>query len=178
MTRDAYLTSPHRHSTPFWQIFGNLQLVTVTCTACNNFSQSYERAHALALELPDARGSNISALLRTHLAPEQLDEDFRCTSDACGLLGHGTKSTEVLHWPPVLALSLKRFAYNPDTHTFHKINHHVTYGMHLPDIDNGRYQLRAVIEHQGPFGAGHYVACVRSSTKPGTCAMIRSYQNG
>ena len=161
MSEEDYNISSHAYSTPFWQTFGNLQLVNTSCTACNYMSVSYERAHALALDLSPSPGDNVSTLLRTYLAPEALDAHFRC--DSCGERGHGVKQNRVLYWPPVLAVSLKRFTFDPTTLTPQKIMYHVRFDMTLHGFSDTPYQLRALIEHRGEtLRSGHYVAYVRT----------------
>ena len=100
-------------------------------------------------------------MLASFFAPDPLDAQVLC--ERCQSRDTRVKTTEVLHWPPVLVLSLKRFELDARTMLHHKITHHVRYEMELPDVAQGRYLLRAVIVHQGRrAGAGHYVAYVRA----------------
>ena len=80
----------------------------------------------------------------------------------CGTRGRGTKTTEVLHWPPVLVTTLKRFEFDVTTLRYRKIPRRIHYPMHFPICHGVTYHLRAVIEHQGVAGGGHYVAYVRA----------------
>ena len=160
MDRNEFETSAHCHSTPYNQIFGNLQIVNITCTACNAVSRIYERAHVQLLSLHNVPGDDLHALLNNFFAPDELDETFRC--ERCLAMGNGTKTVRVTHWPQVLLLGLKRFYFDTETGRPEKINRRITYTMDLPDIDDGNYRLRAVIVHTGQARFGHYYAYVRA----------------
>ena len=153
----------HRRScaTPYNQVFGNLQRVRVKCTLCAYSTEQYERAHAHSLSLAKQEITDLGNLLTDHLGSEFLDKDYQCNNEACRQRGHGKKTTEVIHWPPVLVVSLKRFAFNGTTRQYTKISRSIAYPMVFPISDTVTYTLRAVIEHQGPFGRGHYVTYVR-----------------
>ena len=73
------------------------------------------------------------------------------------------KTTEVVHWPPVLVISFKRFEFDSATRRHQKITRHIDFPMLLRD--GVTYNLRSVIEHQGVFGGGHYVAYVRAHSE-------------
>ena len=99
-------------------------------------------------------------MLARFFAPDPLDAQVLC--ERCQSRGTRVKTTEVLHWPPVLVLSLKRFEFDARTRLHRKISRFIRYEMQLPHVAQHRYFLRAVIVHQGDrAGAGHYVAYVR-----------------
>ena len=95
-----------------------------------------------------------------NLAPDPLDAAYRC--NACNATGQGIKRTEIVHWPPVLVLSFKRFEFDRRTLNSNKITRHIAYPMQYKPRPDVTYTLRAVIVHLGLFGAGHYVAYVRA----------------
>ena len=165
MTRVAFARSAYRASTPHNQIFGNLQVVRSTCTACNETYEQYERAHAHDLSLDKREHTTLDVLLADHFGDEPLDEAFRC--DACGASGRGTKNTEVLHWPPVLAISFKRFVFDRRTGSLAKEPRPIDYPLFFPVRDGVTYRLRAVILHRSfkatSAASGHYVAYVRDA---------------
>jgi ubiquitin C-terminal hydrolase len=172
MTKREFNASAIRHTTPYNQIFGNLQRARVTCTGCRyTYEDKYERSHALELALSDlgvdslgrliANHDSLGRLIANHFAKEALDADFCCES--CGARGHGEKETKILHWPPVLAVSFKRFQYDQLTGDLRKIYGRIRYPLkYLPPHFDVEYHLRAVILHSGSFKEGHYTAYVRA----------------
>lgn len=161
MTRGEWDASEYRHSTPYNQIFGNLQLARITCLACGHTTEQYERAHAHQLSLEKEEHHDLAALLTEHLGREPLDEQYRC--DSCEVRGRCVKTTEVVEWPPVLAISLKRFQFDMRTKTVRKNPRPIRYPMIFRIQEEVvEYHLRAVIVHGGNAGVGHYVAYVRA----------------
>ena len=165
MQREDFIGSAARASTPYNQIFGNLQRVRVTCRLCARSTEQYERAHAHSLSLAREEIRDLKVLLADHLGEEPLDQDWQCENRECRARGHGMKTTEVTHWPPVLVLSLKRFAFDSQTLRYRKIGRVIEYPMVFPMNAAVTYTLRSVIEHQGVYGGGHYVAYVRAHSE-------------
>ena len=160
MNPAEFRMSPARASTPYNRIFGNLQIVRTTCGTCHAISSRYERAHSHSLSLAQEEQNAVDVLLTGHLGHERLDENWLC--EQCQTRGNGTKSTEVLHWPPVLVATLKRFQFDMRSRVTTKIQRHIDYPMHWPISAGITYHLRAVIQHQGGSSGGHYVAYVRA----------------
>ena len=148
-----------RASTPYNQIFANLQLIRITCTACNGTSELYERETVLNLSLENERLTTLHALLTEHHARENLDSAYRCLN--CQELGRCNKITHVQQWPSVLAVAFKRFRFHRRTLTRSKVNRRIEYPLQYLPQAGVQYNLRALIEHQGVAGGGHYVAYVR-----------------
>ena len=76
--RANFARSAARLSTPYNQIFGNLQTIRVTCSACSHVAERYERAHSHELALSDATLRSMQELLDAHLAHEPLGDAYRC----------------------------------------------------------------------------------------------------
>lgn len=165
LTARDFRESAARASTPCNQIFGNLQRVRVTCQACNVGRELYERAHAHMLSLARVEHNDLGLLFTDHLGEEPLDADFRCENRLCRAQGRGVKTTEVLLWPPVLVVTLKRFEFSRRTLRHEKIDRAIRYPMLFPIRDDVTYNLRAIIVHGGVAGAGHYVAYVRAQNE-------------
>ena len=132
----------------------------MTCAACNQSTEQHERAHAYSLSLATEGHNDLDVLLTEHLGRDLLDAAWLC--EHCGTRGRGTKTTEVLHWPPVLVTTFKRFEFDVRTLRPTKIHRRIRYPMHFPIRDGIMYRLRAVIEHQGIAGGSRYVAYVRA----------------
>ena len=103
----------------------------------------------------------LQTLFIEHLGQEKL-YDYRC--DSCGTRGRCHKETVMIEWPPVLVISLKRFASDYNTGLRKKITRHIGFEEVLP-LGRGEatYHLRAVVMHQGSYGSGHYTAFIRSN---------------
>ena len=66
-------------------------------------------------------------------------------------------------WQRVLMINFKRFAFDRVTGRRTKIAWHIRFPMSYAPTTSTKYQLRAVVVHQGGYGGGHYVAYVRGS---------------
>ena len=78
------------------------------------------------------------------------------------MFGHRYKQTQMLSWPQVLVISLKRFSWDVATQTSRKMPTRVDYEVVLRPSQDSFYDLRAVIVHLGAFvDSGHYVAYFR-----------------
>ena len=159
--RADFARSAVRLSTPYNQIFGNLQTTRVTCSVCMHVTEKYDRAHSYELALDDANVGSMQELLVAHLANEHLGTDYSC--DACGRRGKCAKRTNVQQWQRVLMINFKRFAFDRIKKQATKIERHIRYPMSYEPVAGIHYQLHAVVVHTGRFGSGHYFAYVRGS---------------
>ena len=151
-----------RHTTPFNRIFGGLALVTTSCGACGFRSQAYEMVHAHSLSIADGRFDQIATLLIEHLGKDSCTDDQDLCHE-CLVHGRRTKETIIHHWPAVLVVSFKRFAFDRNTQQQQKIDRHIDFEEELPlGAGAATYHLRAVIMHEGTIAFGHYTAFVRS----------------
>ena len=121
--RADFARSAARLSTPYNQIFANLQTIRVTCSACAHVTERYERANSHELALDDATNLSLPELLPAHLAHETLDESYRC--DGCGVRGTCAIRTLVQQWQRVLMINLKRFAFDRNTRRPAKVGWHI-----------------------------------------------------
>ena len=83
MQRGDFIQSAARASTPYNQIFGNLQRVRVTSRLCTGSTEQYERAHAHSLSLAREEIRDLKVLLADHLGEEPLDQDWQCENREC-----------------------------------------------------------------------------------------------
>ena len=133
-----------RYTTPFWNIFGGLQRQTTTCKTCGQRIVDHTMFSDMQLEInaPGAhtvntcgqrivdqtkfadmqseinvpRAHTVELCIANHLGDEPLND--LCQS--CSLFGFTpmagsrTKHTEILRWPHVLVLHLKRWSWNAE----------------------------------------------------------------
>ena len=148
------------HSTPYHQLFGNLELVTVRCaqSTCMYTSQHYERNYVLQLPIQSLTCNTVDALLKAYCAEEELDAFYGCPHPACGALGCGRKTIRILQWPPILVVSLKRFAWHTAGRRHEQLDRHSGFNFTLQPQARVTYQLCAIIVHSGGAFSGHYTA--------------------
>ena len=89
--------------------------------------------------------------------------------------------------PPVLQLHLKRFEYDFESGSMHKLQQEFSFPTRLKlhkYMAKGaaaaagaplEYELHAVISHVGEFGSGHYVAYVRPRGSKQWCDRLLSH---
>ena len=88
--------------------------------------------------------------------------------DCDGSIGCGRRRacaslhTELVKWPDVLVLHLKRRVVSFAPFRYHKIPTKVDYETVLPIAPGTTYHLRGVIVHHGDAERGHYTAHVRA----------------
>ena len=154
-----------RFCTPVWKAFGGLLRSTVRCKACRHASWRYDMWHCLSLALPDQR-STVEHLLLNHWGLEPLtDDNDHGDQRLCGVFGRREQDTQLVRWPRVLALHLKRWnILSQEPSRAVKVSTMVDFetlllvGSNMPP-----YHLRALLVHQGHAGGGHYTSYVRST---------------
>jgi ubiquitin carboxyl-terminal hydrolase 8 len=151
------------------------QVVQTSCNACGHRGHSYEVFQTLALEIPDVRAPAVAlpALLARHMACELDVGDGVWTCDACkAKQADCTKTHKFWRLPPLLVLTLKRFAHVGGGR-FQKVRTPVDLrGADALDLTpysiwdpHGVYRLCAVACHAGSLQGGHYYAVCRDSGK-------------
>ena len=148
-----------RYSTPFWRALGGVQRSTVTCNACGSTSARLEMWHVLSLSLPK-QACTIEQLVSNYFESVPLrDPDDRCEHVGCPAAHQREKSDQLVRWPAVLVVHLKRW----DPVTLRKVPTHVIYEtVFVVDASQPAYHLRGIVEHHGNAGGGHYTSHVRA----------------
>ena len=67
---------------------------------------------------------------------------------------------DVMHWPQVLAVSLKRFSFDPRTLVASKLADFIQFNERWQVRPGIWYNLAGIVEHQGGGKGGHYIAYV------------------
>ena len=80
MDYDNFNKSTYRATTPYQQIFGDLEFVRFKCTACNATSDKYERAHTQEISLANKNHTSLDVLFADHFGREVLDADYTCAN--------------------------------------------------------------------------------------------------
>ena len=107
---------------------------------------------------PPPHDTSVISAVTAHLGREDLtDPSDRCENEACGALQRRVKNTELLTWPRVLVIHLKRLGlWNVVTQQAEKDFRHVAFEQFLDPRADIRYQLKAVIVHSSNQIGGHY----------------------
>lgn len=156
---------------------GQLQS-TLTCGSCHNSSVTFDAFWDLSLPIPSSGSSHLSGFQEIELddclaaftGEEVLDSVDRPFCSKCGRRQTSSKSLRLHRLPPVLVLHLKRFGNDPNTgqHCRLKITSTVHFPLSQLSLDEfctsphtQRYDLYAVVNHQGSQSSGHYTAYCR-----------------
>ena len=121
-------------------------------------------------------GSNtIEDIFLNHWGTEPLlDEDDICTNQSCKATKQRTKEIQLIRWPQVMTIQLKRWeviSYVPFWRE--KVDAHIGFDLVWPAAHNRPpYQLRSVVVHSGAADAGHYTAYVRAQDESWYFATI------
>ena len=159
------LTAAEIHgSSPFWMICGAVCRTTEICAACEHTSEAkVEHLHSVAMAIP-AETSTIEEIFLRHWGLEPLDD--LCPRATCRAQSRRSKRTELIKWPQVLVVTLKRWrvlSMNPDR--IQKDPTHVGFELAWSaEHDRPPYLLRSLIVHDGEAGGGHYTAYVRGQS--------------
>ena len=142
------------------------QLITSFTCQCREETYSFQKILDFPLLLPENTQSiDIMNLLRNNFKPEIIDFESKCKK--CQKVSKHQKVTKISRPPNILILSLQRV----DEKTQNKNECVVTFPYILdlkefidPDCghsNENRYNLYAVINHQGSMDCGHYYSYIR-----------------
>ena len=154
-----------RHSTPYYKIFGGALRRRMRCLSCHCCVSKREESFAsLMVELPaDRRQQSVDELVQRFRARET-PTDYVCEGDRCGREGTTEISIDVVRWPRVLCVQLKRFEWVRQTGRWRKVQTRVVW-QEYEDLHGGagacRYHLRCLCNHGGNAFGGHYTSYVR-----------------
>lgn len=135
---------------------------------------SYEDFHVLSLDISDKK--SLADALSFFIQPDRLSgenayfcEKYNCKIDV-------SKHAMLQHLPPILAIHLKRFAYNPTEDRMVKLHERLEFPQNLSmepytveDSDDTSprrffYKLRGVVVHSGECQSGHYYSFVNTQS--------------
>ena len=147
-------------ATPYYKIFGCVFRYTIHCTACSTSSSNLEAFTTLQLDLLSGV-KTLDHLVASRFAPAPCDSDYICSNTNCTARGTHSQSCNIVRWPQVLVVHLKRWSFDALTQAHTKIEQFVQFpATHRPNPDT-TYNLRSIVVHQGQANGGHYVAYTR-----------------
>jgi ubiquitin carboxyl-terminal hydrolase 8 len=90
------------------------------CSSCGHSSTTKAVFRSLSVDVPDDREAEsdltrvpLSTLLKNLISPETLDDDNRWECTGCKEKVCASKAQHIDSLPPVLAIHLKRFRFDP-----------------------------------------------------------------
>ena len=138
----------------------------VHCKKCDKIYHNFETFTVLALPIPrNQRRCCLTDCLDLFFAEEQLS-DWKC--DYCKSTNDGWKAARIWRMPTVVVISLKRFETDGNGRS-QKINAVVgeveqislSKWTVMGNEGDGALQLRAIGNHHGSYGSGHYLGLCR-----------------
>jgi len=132
--------------------FEGMFLSKITCTACDNVSESKYPFVSISVEMNAAKVDSITELLERFCSVESLDDLIDC--DKCHTKKKSTKQLTIDTLPTILVVHLKRFQ------KLHKLSGRVKLDAELT-IKGTKYRLYAMCNHSGGLRGGHYTASCR-----------------
>lgn len=149
---------------PMVDLFYGLMHVRVECQTCKNTTHRWETFTSLKAAVPATATEppSLASMLAEELKPEMID-GYDC--EPCKAKTTAKKSLAIWRMPQTMVVCLKRFSY-----TGQKIQTRVApvgptdFGAHFSDESPEKsktYGLRAIVDHHGSSGGGHYTAQCR-----------------
>lgn len=140
---------------------------SLTCADCGFVNRRFEAF--LYLSVPVIRGtsmSQVSDAVEKYLEEEVLTDDERWLCPKCDRKVDARKKIDLWKLPPILVLHLKRFEFDMKTFQFKKIDlllkgpntMDMSPYVSSPQREKALYDVVAVANHHGAYGAGHYTA--------------------
>jgi ubiquitin C-terminal hydrolase len=155
------------------QLFEGAIRSVMTCYKCGGISARFEPFTSLILPLtPDSTNQSLSDLIHDMLRPEELD-GIEC--DYCKRKQTFHRQIDLWKSPPFLILTISRFSFDYKA-VARKLTNFVNYPHEL-SLDSliakeaplqeyaDKYELYAVVEHEGTVNRGHYTAMVKVDGK-------------
>lgn len=150
-------------------LFEGIFMSTLTCTSCQDKSDTFEPFNCISLPIPSGSHCHIRDCL-SHFSKEERIAAWECPK--CKQKREAEKRIVICKLPKILIIHLKRF-YIVDIRWRQKLETAVDFPLADLDVEfknvlpraaygnlpiRGRYNLRAVVNHYGTLEGGHYTA--------------------
>lgn len=161
---EVYKNHYEKNYSWFVRDFYFLILNVIKCDSCEHNSLTFEPSNVLCLPIPKEENITLYDCLDHYFGKDVFDEKNKWTCDKCGNIEKNYKESRLINSPETLIIVIKRFQYNRGL--WSKIRETVDFP-HILDIsayivgkkkENGTYKLKAVGNHLGNLGSGHYFA--------------------
>lgn len=173
----AWSLSMQKEFSPLIDTMCGQAVVQIVCGHCQHIHHNYEVFNNLEVPLPLQGNERVNLIqcMESWFAAETLNQDAasdKWVCSECKASAPSQKITKIWKLPPVLVITLKRFAFHPQWQRFIKVRTQVAVPNQLDmscmsmvhdDPWTVTYQLNAVAVHSGDVHFGHYHAVVRSA---------------
>lgn len=134
-------------------LFYSLNKQTVSCMKCGSNSESFVLLNMMQVDVCETTQKSLDKIFKE----EEIDGSGVWKCDKCGYAKSALKKLEVIIYPKVLILYIKRFTTSLSKNTKHII---------VDDkikMENGLFYLMGVCCHNGSINSGHYTSdCKRA----------------
>lgn len=145
---------------PFKDMFYGQLISQIICGSCNHIHHNYEIYSTLPLPIKDTMSKSYSLydVLETYFEKEYINNDIKeWTCDECKTKTKSVKCLKLWKTPQILIICLKRFDHTLKKKTTQVIMPTVLDMTKYSLINSEcKYELKAVANHVGSFGSGHY----------------------
>ncbi|XP_065806637.1 ubiquitin carboxyl-terminal hydrolase 50-like [Labrus bergylta] len=166
----------HKVSPQASQVFKGQLKYSTTCSKGHNLNTETNPFLTLPLSLKDANNSTFSV-------ESGFDNVFQTKSfigdnlvycEQCGKKTEATRECEMLEFPRILVLLLKRFDFDNNTMSHFKSDRMVVMP-HTLQRQNKMYTLCGIVNHMGSLKGGHYTATILSKEDNTWCEFNDSH---
>jgi len=158
-------------------LFTGMFYTRTTCTECKTVSSAFEPFTSLSVETAPNGETTLEECLKDFSKEELLTDDNQYKCKQCDKKVDATKRMFIWEQPYVLIVHLKRFSYSNKSRRFNratKTSSKVVFPMDNLNLEDnssdihkysssGNYSLKSVIDHQGSYGGGHYIAYCKNA---------------
>ena len=161
----------HKSHSIVTDLFTGLFLNKITCSECGNISSIFEPFTSLSIQTKEYGETTLKESMDGFTSEETLTGINQYFCEVCNKKVDAKKKIYIWEPPNILIIHLKRFKnerhYTTKTRSkvvFPIDDFDVTdYMSELHTISNTHYELKAISEHQGSYGFGHYIAYCKNS---------------
>lgn len=150
--------------------FGSMIITIIKCSECNHIVHPIDPILMSILQIPGEKSVTIYDCLDHYFGKEILSDSDKWKCEKCGNEQDNFKESRMIDFPNCLIIVIARFAYNFKSNRWTKHNQLVEapefinlskYALNKEsNIDDNKYsyELKAVCNHVGNVGGGHYYA--------------------
>ena len=134
-------------------MYGGELKTSVRCASCHHVVHRTDNFTSLQLHMKSPIHS-LNDLMKVHFKSERCPSDYQCCNERCSALGTCDQKIEILKWPRVLLIHLKRWRYNEFSKSYQKVDEALDCPSTYAPTEHVSYNLRSTVVHVGQPGFG------------------------